>query len=130
MNVTPFKFTADDLGALDKKTRTGLQPLLEALNVTMQELVAALASLGNGVTNSGTFTSGAAGTAYVDITPSPRLAGRPSFVTLGWFARSDETAMTTPYSFSTSIAGDGGTVRLLFAGLDASAKYVFTVRVE
>lgn len=42
-NIAPFRVTPEDLPDLDKKTAQGLTPLLAALNVTMQQLVAAFA---------------------------------------------------------------------------------------
>lgn len=44
MNITPFRVTSEDLAGLDRKTQAGLQPLLEALNVTLSQAVAALAA--------------------------------------------------------------------------------------
>ncbi len=41
--VSPFRITDEDLSELDSKTRSGLQPLLDALNITLQQLVAAAA---------------------------------------------------------------------------------------
>lgn len=38
-SVSPFRLTGEDLPDLDKKTRDGLQPLFDALNVTMGQLV-------------------------------------------------------------------------------------------
>lgn len=37
--VSPYRVTPDDLEELDGKTRNGLNPLLDALNITVQQLV-------------------------------------------------------------------------------------------
>lgn len=43
-SITPFRITPEDLADLKAETREGLMPLLDALNVTLQELVAAAAA--------------------------------------------------------------------------------------
>jgi hypothetical protein len=45
IQVAPFRTTDEDLAELDSKTREGLQPLLGALNITLQETVAAFANM-------------------------------------------------------------------------------------
>lgn len=42
INVTPFRVTSEDLAGLDRKTQEGIQPLLDALNVTLRQVVQAL----------------------------------------------------------------------------------------
>lgn len=44
-NVAPFHLTPEDLAGLDRKTMAALQPLIEALNVTLGQTVAALAAV-------------------------------------------------------------------------------------
>lgn len=41
IQVAPFRVTPEDLADLDAKTRDGIQPLLDALNVTLQQLTQA-----------------------------------------------------------------------------------------
>lgn len=41
--VTPFRVTVEDLDGLDGKTREGLMPLIDALNVFGQQVVQAVA---------------------------------------------------------------------------------------
>lgn len=38
-NITTYRLTADDLDGLDKKTVSGLEPLIDALNLTLGQLV-------------------------------------------------------------------------------------------
>lgn len=42
--IAPLRITPEDLEGLDNKTREGLQPLLDALNIFAQETVAAAAA--------------------------------------------------------------------------------------
>lgn len=42
--IVPVRITPEDLSELDAKTRNGLQPLLDALNVFAQQTVAAAAA--------------------------------------------------------------------------------------
>lgn len=46
MNVAPFRLTPEDLEGLDRKVQAGLQPLLEALNVTLGQAVQAFSLIG------------------------------------------------------------------------------------
>lgn len=39
--VSPYRLTPEDLAGLDSKTRSNLSPLLDALNTTLPQLVAA-----------------------------------------------------------------------------------------
>jgi len=59
-NVAPFRVTPEDLAGLDRKTMAALQPLLEALNITLGQTVAALAAVSNAAVVSVTLRTGAA----------------------------------------------------------------------
>jgi hypothetical protein len=125
--ITPFKVTPDDLPDLDKKTRDGLAPLLDALNVSIQQLVNAQGLRASEQVVKSNFNSDSGGSAYVDIKPT--LPQPVTSVSLGWFQRDDRQPMTSVYSFSTT-ALDSGLVRLYFVGLDVSSKYNFTVTLK
>lgn len=127
MNVSPFRVTPEDLAGLDRKTQVALQPLLEALNVTLGQLVQAAAGLQAFDVFVLKFTSSGAGTAYVDLTPRT-VTSRPYSVVVDQIRRSDETQMTSPWSMSWSFISTG--VRCLFTGLDASAQYALTVTLK
>lgn len=43
--IAPLRITPEDLADLDKKTREGLQPLLDALNVFTKQTVAAMVTV-------------------------------------------------------------------------------------
>lgn len=124
--ISPFRFTVDDLPDLDKKTREGLQPLLDQLNVFVQQVNAMALALPETAIVSGTFSTDAAGSVYVPINPA--LATRAVSVTLGDLRPANGTEITSPYAFSWQYVGAG--VRLLFVGLAVLTKYSFTVSVQ
>lgn len=123
MMVSPYRVTPEDLVDLDSKTRNALVPLLEALNVTLPQLVQAVALAGNTQTMSGTFAAEAGGSAYVDVTPKQVV--RPYSVVLDFIRRTDSQPMATAHAFSWLPTPAG--VRLLFIGLDPGRGYSFGV---
>lgn len=124
--VAPFRLTPEDLPDLDKKTREGLVPLLEALNSTLQQLVATANGTAQSKTITSTFTSGPLGTAYVDIAPSP--IAKPFSAELNQIYRTDLEPMTTPFSLSWQMTAT--VARLLFAGLANNTEHRVTVTLR
>lgn len=123
-SLSPFRITPEDLPDLDSKTRNGLAPLLDALNVSVQQLFAAAQAVPAEQSFKTSFTSDAGGLATVSF--SPQLPQAVSKAQLDWFQRSDRAPITTVYSFSMNRT-DSGLSQLLFAGLSASTKYDLSV---
>ena len=127
MTVPPYRVTSEDLSELDKKTRTGLQPLLDALNVTVQQLVQAANTQPGERIAGATFTSDSTGEASVDINPLP--VTEPTEVRVAQLYRVDLTPISSVWAFSwTRVAS--GNVRVLFVGLDVDAQYTLRVKIS
>ena len=124
--VYPFKVTPDDLQALDGKTRDGIQPLIDALNTTLQQVVQALQQQPTTATTTSTFVVEDTGTVYVDI--APKLQTQPYSVVVDQLVRSDGEAQTATWSWTWTNLANG--VRLLFIGLEPATKYSLTVTVK
>lgn len=125
--ISPYRVTPDDLPDLDGKTRDALAPLLDSLNITLAQLVQALAAQPSETPLSSTFTSGASGTAYVDLRPTfPRT---PRSLVVDQLRLSDDTPVLTVWSFTWTVT-QSGIVRALFVGLAAEAKYNLAVTIK
>lgn len=124
--IDPFRITEEDLSSLDAKTVEGLAPLLDALNTTLQQLVATANAVPQVATYDVEFTSGPAGTAYVDF--SPKFSQRARSVVVDQIRRTDEAPMTAVYSQSWTFIAAG--VRMLFAGLDNDTQYQLAVTIR
>ena len=125
--ISPFRLTPDDLPGLDKKTREGLQPLLDALHITIQQLVQEAAAAPTTKELSSTFQSSATGTAFVDFNPAPLTRVRSLVV--DQIRRSDSAPMTTAYAMTWEPQASG-VMRALFVGLDANANYYLAVTLS
>lgn len=125
MSVYPFRLTAEDLAELDTKTRNGLQPLLDALNETLGQLVNVTNSARTSVFNSGTFETDSAGSAYVYIT---RPATKPTVVLDAFLGLVDGGDVSSVYGFSWQLIGNN--VRALYVNLTPETKYSFTVEMK
>jgi len=98
------------------------EALLQRLTEAFDELYAALANVPTLTkANAKTFTTGAGGTAYLDL----KTDSKPDDVLVGKLEQSDGTEITAAYSQTWVARPDG--VRLLFAGLAASTKHVCNV---
>ena len=124
--ISPYRIVAEDLEGLDKKTREGLAPLLDALNQTIQQLVASSQSSPASQTVSTLFNTDGTGNAYVDVTP--KLATKAYSAEVNQMRRQDSTPITSVWSWSWDWASEN--VRLLFIGLDMSAQYSLTVTLR
>ncbi len=127
MTVSTFRLTPADLGDLDPKTRDGLAPLLNRLNIVLQELVKAANAVEDVVTDVTPFTTDGAGAALVDIV-NP-LSVLPTCVLLASLSRQDGQPVDTGSDLSSWELTVSG-IRLLFVGLVASTTYNFAVRVQ
>lgn len=122
--ISPFRLTPDDLEGLDKKTRDGLGPLLDALNVFCQQVTQFSAGVTAPISTTGTFSTDAGGSAYVVI--KSQTTTQPVSVVVDQVRLVDSTDdLGAVYSFSWQLIG--ANIRGLFQGLAASTKYAFTV---
>lgn len=128
MSVTPYHLTPEDLFELDTKTREALTPLLNALNVTIPQLVAAQDAAPRFKELSSTFTSGATGSAYVDLNPAPLRKVRSLVV--DQIRRSDGEDMASGWSPPSWTMTASGVVRALFVGLENNTAYYLAVTLK
>lgn len=124
--IAPYRVTDEDIQGLDAKTREALAPLLDALNVTLNQLVNAANAVKQEARYEVTFTSSATGTAYVDF--APKLTQKITAVQVDQLRRVDETPMTSAWSPSWIVVTGG--VRVLFVGLDSDAQYSLGVTIK
>lgn len=124
-HVSPFRLSPDDLPDLDNRTRNGLLPLLDALNITLQQLVQQAQVIPDSDTRSFPFTTDATGMATIDITP--RISTRAMSVVVNQLFLEDETPITFPYSMTWIHITAG--VQLLIVGLGVSTKYQLRVTI-
>lgn len=128
--VSPYRVTPDDLGDLDRKTRDGLSPLLDALNVTVQQLV----QVSQGVVEQ-----------YVDLTLVTQGTVADSFPLVFKHAlptvravllanirpKDPDHVLTTPFVLQGWTLTDGGLVSIpSITGLLASNSYSLTFLVK
>lgn len=123
--VSPFRVTPDDLPGLDGKTADALTPLLDALNVTVQQLVNAVAQIPVTIVRDTTFTSSASGTASVDFAPP---STKPMDVRVRSLNLANGDDIAAVYSWTWKYTGT--VVRLLFVGLGASKEHKLSVALE
>ena len=125
--LSPFRITPEDLPDLDQKTLAGIQPLLDALNVSVQQLVYAAQAQQSSVTTSGTLSTDGAGDATVTI--KPQTTSKPFSVQVDQIRLVESTEdLSAVYSFSWQLIGDG--IRGVFHGLAADTKYAFTITYQ
>jgi len=124
--VSPYRVTPMDLRGLDKATRDGLQPLVDALNIVIQQLVKKANAAGDVITPVTLFTTTDLGAAYVDIL-NP-LTAVPLCVQVASLNRTDGVPIDNLYGFWWTMTATG--IRLLFVGLSAFTRYMFSVRVQ
>jgi hypothetical protein len=94
--ISPFKVTADDLEGLDKKTRDGIQPLLDALNASFNQVVAAQQAVANDEIVQQTLTIDAV---VADAFPFvfKTTVSQPRFVSMVCNPRDPDHVLTTPF---------------------------------
>lgn len=124
--VSPYRVVVEDLPDLDKKTRLGLQPLLDALNIVLGQVVSGFASIRPEWHTEGLLTTDENGAAYVDVTPV--LPSKPSSVEVNYLRRTDSSDIAAPYGMTWGLIASGP--RLLFVGLDVFTQYNFRVTVK
>lgn len=124
--ISPYRLTVEDLPDLDSKTRNALQPLLDALNTTLPQLVDAVSAQPPTKTVTSRFESTAAGSAYVDYVTAP--VARATSVSVDHIQRVDGVDMAAPYSMTWQLTAAG--VRLLFVDLDVSSQFELTVTIK
>lgn len=123
--ISPFRFTPDDFDTLDKKTRDGLLPLLDALNTFAQQVVAFSQGVAPVGQTFGTFSTDGAGEA--ELTVKPLTVNRPTAVYLDALQPRDGS-ISAPYSFAWQFVGAG--VSASFTGLDPNTKYTFALSMK
>jgi hypothetical protein len=126
MNVSPFRLTQDDLSGLDRKTRDGLQPLLDALNITLAQLVQAANLTAPVGATAGTVVSDASGAASLIVKPT--VPQKPSSVSLAQLRLADGGDIADV--FSMSWLAIGANVRIVFQGLQPATKYAFVLSIQ
>lgn len=126
MSVTPYRVTPEDLIALDSKTREALTPLLDALNITIPQLVGAQDVTPRFKELESTFTSGA-GVADVDFNPAPLRKVRSLVV--DQLRRSDGARITTAWAYDW-LPLPSGVVRAHFVGLATNTAYFLAVTIK
>jgi hypothetical protein len=124
--VSPFRVTPEDLQTLKPDVLEGLAPLLDALNVTLPQLVAAVQGLPRTESLAATFIAESTATAYVQL--STTLTTRLESIQVDHIRRVDGAPMALPYSMTWTVLDKGP--RLLFAGLDPFAKYSIGVTLR
>lgn len=128
--VSPYRLTPEDLPDLDSKTRNGLAPLTDALNVTLPQLVAA---------------AGAVTTAYADVTlvtgavvadSFPLRFRNPLSYTPRWVAMSlrpkdPDHVLTTPFAMQGWSLTDNNLISVPFiTGLTVDQTFFLTFEVR
>lgn len=104
-----------------------LARLLALINTALRPLHLALSRLPElAIIEDRTFTTEASGSVFVDL-KNP-LSSKPRCVQLGKLAAVDATAISAPFTFTWSMTGTQ--IRVLFTGLGASTKYLFSVTVQ
>lgn len=93
--VGPLRVTPEDLPDLDKKTRNGLAPLLEAINVFAQQVVAATGATPDAVVPVTLVTGGAVADSFPLLFRSP--IKRPTYVGMTCTPRNPDHVLTTPF---------------------------------
>lgn len=124
--VVTYRTTMADLSGLDPKTRRALAPLVENLNVVLQQLVKQANAVTDIITEVSSFTADAYGAVYVDI--ANPLTRQPRCVLVANVYRVDGLPIDGGYGFWWTPTTTG--IRLLFVGLVAFTKYNFSVRVQ
>lgn len=129
--ITPFKCTAEDLDGLDKKTRDGMAPLLDDLNVFANQVVAAQQATPSDDVVQLTLNVGAA------IADSFPLVFRtsvtqPRVVVLGNIVPRDTThSLVTPFVMQGFSITDQGLISIpLITGLRHDNEYALTFWVR
>ncbi|HXJ63949.1 MAG TPA: hypothetical protein VNN79_09355 [Actinomycetota bacterium] len=123
--VTSYRLTPSDLSGLDSKTRAALLPLIESLNVVIQQLVKRVNAATHIITPVTSFTTSNLGAVYVDIL-NP-LTTVPRGVIVSNIYRNDGVPIDGGYGFWWTMTTSG--IRLLFVGLVALTRYNFSVDV-
>lgn len=96
MSIPPYRVTPEDLPELDKKTREGLRPLLDALNITVQQLVAADSAKFFDLQTS-TLVVGAAVADSFPYRFKHALGRRPIFIGMTLRPRDEDHVLTDPW---------------------------------
>lgn len=126
--VSSYRLTPADLSRLDPKTRSALMPLIDSLNIVLQQLVKAANSTADVITPLALFTTNDVGAAYVDLlNPLPTNAP-PRCVLVANIFRTDSYPVDGGYGFWWTLTESG--IRLLFVGLVASTRYKASVRIQ
>lgn len=131
VQITPFRVTADDLPDLDAKVRAGIENLLDALNITLPQLVQAaqLAPEDNVVELN--FVTGATVAGSFPLTFKHGLSAAPRFVSMVCVPKDPNHSLATPFVMQGFSITDAGLVSVPFiTGLlvDQSYRLSFYVR--
>ncbi len=126
-SVAPFRVTPEDLPDLDKKTRNGLQPLLDSLNVTLNQLVPAINSTAAEPKNAaGSCITDENGSVYIMARPTTSYP--PKAVYLDQLALPNGGDISTVFGFTWQLTQNY--VRVLLVGLLPSTTYRYTLSMK
>lgn len=109
--VTPLKITAEDLQGLDNKTQQGLQPLLDALNVSFQQVVAAVAAVPQEELVKVTLATQDTVAASFPLRFKTTVA-QPRFVAMAIQPRDPNHVLTDPFALQGFQLTDGGQISI------------------
>lgn len=121
--VSPYRLTVEDLPELDNKTREGLQPLLNALNVTLGQVVQALQVQPSGRLFDLDVTADDVGGVEVALTMP-----RPTSVTVEQLRRFDGQSISTAYGMSWIAIAEG--IRVTLVGLMPDVRYIIRLGLK
>lgn len=107
--ITPFKISAEDLRGLDSKTRAALQPLLDALNVSFQQTVAAISAAPDDELVTVTLVTQDTVAASFPLRFKTSIS-QPRFVALAVQPRSPNHVLTTPFVMQGFTITDAGLI--------------------
>ena len=130
--ISPLKITPEDLEELDSKTRNGLGPLLDGLNVFAQQAVQAINSHANEQYVSVSLQTDAAVSDSFPLVFRHGLSARPQLVMLANIMPKDpDHVLTSPFVMQGWSLTDGGLVSVPWiTGLLASNAYTLTFIVK
>jgi hypothetical protein len=129
-NVAPFRVTQEDLAGLDRKTQAALQPLLEALNVTLGQIVSELEAQSSDQLVSFNLTTGAVVADSFPLVFKTTVA-KPVFVDMVCNPKDGDHAHTDARVMQGFQLTDAGLVSIPFiTGLLPDNSYQLTFRVR
>ena len=131
MSATPFHIVQEDLEGLDSKTKAGLEPLLNALNVTLSDLVSASGGVPEQWITQTLKTDATVADSFPIVFKNP-LGTKPRGVFLANIKPKDEDhSLTTPFVLNNWTLTDAGLISVSWVtGILALNTYTLTFLIK